>query len=115
MRSVPRELGPLLRPARPHGIEGLASRGEHLVGVKAQAPALVGEAHSVRHAVEESDAKLALKLLHLHGDRGLGVAELLGRLREAAALDDPEEGLERSDLHGRTFRLRDGMPPPCAL
>lgn len=53
-----------------------------------------------RNAVEQAHAELLLKLAHLHRDRGLRVAQPLGRPRERAVFHDREERLDAPQLHG---------------
>jgi hypothetical protein len=60
------------------------------------------ERRPVVAAVEDLGADVLLQLLHAGRDRGLGGVERPGGAREAAVLDDADEGLELPDVHSNS-------------
>lgn len=101
--TLPNLIVPRTSRARIAELDGGARAGHglrHLVCVEREGPPLLREPNAARNAVEQAHAELLLKLAHLHRDRGLRVAQPLGRPRERAVFHDREERLDAPQLHG---------------
>jgi hypothetical protein len=59
-----------------------------------------GQPDAPRPPLEQADAELGLQLKDATGERGLGDAEVVGRVRDAAAVGDLNEALHAPDIHG---------------
>jgi hypothetical protein len=57
-----------------------------------------GEPYAPGSAVEEGDAELALEVVDPPGERRLGDAEVVGRVRDAAAVGDLHEALDAPEV-----------------
>ena len=94
----------LLRP-RPRLLEFLAAHpqlelqlvgvGEQVGGPLAEGLAVLGQLHAPRGPLQQARAELRFELLHGGRHAGLGQAQLLGGLREAAELGDAQENAGR--------------------
>jgi len=75
--------------------------GQQFLRTLEAALAVLGELHAVRGAPQQAQAERTLERLQAPAHRGLAHAELAGGGREAAGLDDADEGLHQLDAVGR--------------
>ena len=80
-------------------VEQLLLEREQPLSASVEAQTGLGRLDAAARAVEELRAEPLLERPHLQRDRRLGDAEPLGRLREAAALDDGAERRELARVH----------------
>ena len=80
-------------------VEDLPLEREQALGAAVEPQPGLGRLDAAAGAVEQLRAEPLLERPHLERDGGLGDAETLGRLREAAPLDDGAEGRELTGIH----------------
>ena len=80
-------------------VEQLLLEAEQPLRAAVEAQAGLGRLDAASRAVEQLRAEPLLERAHLQRDGGLRDSEPLGRLREAAALDDGAEGCELTRVH----------------
>jgi hypothetical protein len=103
-----------LHAQQPLGPRGLGAQGllevlplgGQRLGARQRPLAEVGQAQRVRGALDQRLAELLLQRLQPPADGGLGGAELAGRGRQAAGLDDADEGLHQLQAVGRGAHAR---------
>ena len=59
----------------------------------------LGQLDALANSLKQLGVQLRLQLLDLHGDCGLGIAQLLGRFGEILQLRNPHKGYDISDFH----------------
>ena len=80
-------------------VEDLSLEREQPLGAAIEPHAGLGRLDAAAGAVEQLRPEPLLERPHLQRDGGLGDAEALGRLREAAPLDHGAEGGELTGIH----------------
>ena len=80
-------------------VEDLPLEREQPLGAAVEPQPCLGRLDAAAGAVEELRPESLLERPHLQRDGGLGDAETLGSLREAAPLDDGAEGGELACVH----------------
>ena len=92
------------------GVDGLtgdarmSSASARMTWARSTTPARLGQQDVAGVALDELDAELALQLLELHRQRGLGHERRLGRPAEVAVLGHGHEVLELTQVHGWCLR-----------
>src|SRR5262249_8782596 len=84
---------------------------EHALRAPVQLPAGVRGLDPAPGTVEELRAQSLLQRANLERHGGLGDAQSVGRLREAAALDDRKKSCELARIHKRTLSVRTSHVP----
>ncbi len=100
-------------PLRRHLAEQLLLELQQPLRSAVEAPARLGRLDAPAGAVEQLGSEALLERPHLQRHGGLGDAEPVGRLREAAALDDGAEGCELPCVHKQILSrdVRAANPP----
>lgn len=77
----------------------LPDRIQHRKRARQQPAAGLGQLDALANSLKQLGVQLRLQLLDLHGDCGLGIAQLLGRFGEILQLRNPHKGYDISDFH----------------
>lgn len=68
---------------------------DHALCMTLAAQAVLGQLQAVGGALQQAQAELPLQCLQASADRRLGGAQLQGRSRQAAGIDDAQEGAQQ--------------------
>ncbi|GEM_PF-2535289 len=68
---------------------------DHALCMTLAAQAVLGQLQAVGGALQQAQAELSLQCLQASADRRLGAAQLQGRSRQAAGIDDAQEGAQQ--------------------